>query len=596
MKRSIKNSIMIVCLIGLIGMMIVTIKMAGLNSSSKVPSIQHNIMLNQSNHSNSEHNKSPVRHDKNNDNQTTNNSPSRSDEDNKQNNTPTDKPSKSGNIQSNSTGNSSSTLDESNKKQSYDEQRQTSNMSNDGVDMIYYIVFGFESFIIAGIIIYLIMSKFNKKSLKDTFKSSDKALIYLLSIVILTSVLTFIDSKLVNSKVNSTEKISKDNIIQSGKKEVTKEETISDDISTSKSDESGIVVKDGGKAKINGSKIEKSGDTSNTENSDFHGVNAGILVTKGSKATIKKAKIKTSANGGNGVFATGTHAKVKISNSTIETTGDSSSRGLDATYGGTIDADNVKITTQGNSSAALATDRGEGTVSVSESTLETNGSGSPDIYSTGDISVTDTNGVANNSQMVVIEGANTATVISSSLKASGAGNRKNVDDCGVMIYQSMSGDASNGTGIFTAHDSNLTLTSTKAPFFFVTNTSAVINLENTKLSYNSNILLNVKGTSEWGEINSNGGDVIMNTTNQDLVGDIKVDSISTLELNLTKSTYKGAINTDNTAKKIKLKLDEESTITLTSDTYVTDLDDELADYSNINFNGYKLFVNGKAIN
>ena len=57
MKRSIKNSIMIVCLIGLIGMMIVTIKMAGLNSSSKVPSIQHNIMLNQSNHSNSEHNR-----------------------------------------------------------------------------------------------------------------------------------------------------------------------------------------------------------------------------------------------------------------------------------------------------------------------------------------------------------------------------------------------------------------------------------------------------------------------------------------------------------------------------------------------------------
>lgn len=40
--------------------------------------------------------------------------------------------------------------------------------------------------------------------------------------------------------------------------------------------------------------------------------------------------------------------------------------------------------------------------------------------------------------------------------------------------------------------------------FFVTNTDAVINLTNTKLSYGSNTLLSVKGTSEWGQSGSNG--------------------------------------------------------------------------------------------
>ena len=60
-------------------------------------------------------------------------------------------------------------------------------------------------------------------------------------------------------------------------------------------------------------------------------------------------------------FSTGTDSKIYISDSTITTTGSSSSRGLDATYGGYIEADNVKITTRGGSCATLATDRGEGT-------------------------------------------------------------------------------------------------------------------------------------------------------------------------------------------------------------------------------------------
>ena len=45
-----------------------------------------------------------------------------------------------------------------------------------------------------------------------------------------------------------------------------------------------------------------------------------------------------------------------------------------------------------------------------------------------------------------------------------------------------------------------------------------------------------------------------------------------------------------------LQLYESSKIKLTGDSYVTSLNDADSSYSNIDFNGYKLYVNGKAIN
>lgn len=397
---------------------------------------------------------------------------------------------------------------------------------------------------------------------------------------------------------------SSDSVDASGVYEITDEETVEGvDYTTDTADESVILVKDGGNLTLTDSTITKSGgDSSDTENSEFYGVNAGILVTEDSTATISGANISTNATGSNAVFSTGTDSKIYISDSVITTTGSSSSRGLDATYGGYIEADNVTITTQGGSCATLATDRGEGTVIAKNSTLETNGSGSPVIYSTGDISLSDSTGTANAAQMVVVEGKNTATVTDSTLYASGAGNRGDVDIAGIMIYQSMSGDADEGTGSFSAEDSTLTINSDSdyyetAPMFFVTNTDAVINLTNTKLVYGSNILLSAAGTSEWGNSDSNGGNVTLNAENQVLTGDIVIDDISTLEINLTSSSdYTGTINADNTAESITLKLDSTSTITLTGDSYVTSLEDEDTSYGNIDFNGYKLYVNGTAIN
>ena len=372
---------------------------------------------------------------------------------------------------------------------------------------------------------------------------------------------------------------------------VTSSETISSDLSSSDSDKSVIYVSSTGSATIGSNTISKtSGDSSNTENSEFYGVNAAILVNGGS-ATLTGTTVTTAAKGANAIFATNS-GTITINGGTITSTGASSARGLDATYGGKITANSLTINTSGGSCASLATDRGEGTVSCTSCILTTAGAGSPVIYSTGDITITSSTGTATGAQMVVVEGKNSATVKSSTLKCTGVGNRNNVDKCGVMIYQSQSGDADDGIGSFTASDSKMEIFSSSsvyssAPMFFVTNTEATITLSNVTFTYGSGIFLDIEGTDQWGTSGSNGGDVTMTVTGQTIVGDIVVDDYSSLTLKLSSSSsFKGKINSAKSSGSIYIVIDASSKITLTGDSYITKLENADSSGSNIDTGSY----------
>lgn len=65
---------------------------------------------------------------------------------------------------------------------------------------------------------------------------------------------------------------------------------------------------------------------------------------------------------------------------------------------------------------------------------------------------------------------------------------------------------------------------------------------------------------------------------------------------MNNSYFEGIINKENNAKKINLKIDKNSTIKLIGDSYVTSFTNDDSTNSNIDFNGYKLYVNGTAIN
>lgn len=305
---------------------------------------------------------------------------------------------------------------------------------------------------------------------------------------------------------------------------------------SSKDDEVVFLVINGGSLVIDGDvTIKKTGSSDFDGRGDlysFYGVNSAIVVVgDGSSATINGAKIETSVAGANAVVATNGGA-VGISDTKISTTKDSS-RGLHATYGGTIEASGVTIDTKGQSCAALATDRGAGSVSATDMKLSTAGAGSPLVYSTGKITVSDSEGTATGAQIAVVEGKNSVELEDCVFKANGNGNRGSVDNAGVMIYQSMSGDASEGTGTFTADDCDFEILSDsdvydETPFFFVTNTEAKIKLSDTKISFSdSRELILAQGTSEWGRSGQNGGKVTVSLSNVTATNTmVEEDSIS----------------------------------------------------------------------
>ncbi len=351
------------------------------------------------------------------------------------------------------------------------------------------------------------------------------------------------------------------------------------------SDQNSFIGKNKATITINSSVFDKTGNTTNDDNSNFRGQNAVVLGIEGSQTSIKDSNITSNSIGSNAVFATGEGSVVNVENTNIHTKGDSS-RGLDATYKGTVNGKNLTITTEGAHSATLATDRGEGTITAEAAKLTTSGTGSPVIYSTGNITANNVNGVANKSEIGVVEGKNSITLTNS--------NVTGYHDNGFMLYQSFSGDAESGIARLKAENNTLTTHGTGA-FIYVNNTTAEADLTgNTILMPNTTTLVKAAADSRWGKDGENGGHLTLRASNQELSGNIVADSISTIALDMANgSSLVGAINTDNTAKEVTVKLSKDSTWTLTGDSYVKSLTNEDTTGENIHLNGYKLVVANK---
>ena len=351
------------------------------------------------------------------------------------------------------------------------------------------------------------------------------------------------------------------------------------------SDQNSFIGKNKATITIDSSVFDKTGNTTNDDNSNFHGQNAVVLGIEGSQTSIKDSNITSNSIGSNAVFATGEGSVINVENTNIHTKGDSS-RGLDATYKGTVNGKNLTITTEGAHSATLATDRGEGTITAEAAKLTTSGTGSPVIYSTGNITANNVNGVANKSEIGVVEGKNSITLTNS--------NVTGYHDNGFMLYQSFSGDAESGIARLKAENNTLTTHGTGA-FIYVNNTTAEADLTgNTILMPNTTTLVKAAADSRWGKSGENGGHLTLRASNQELSGNIVADSISTIAIDMANgSSLVGAINTDNTAKEVTLKLSKDSTWTLTGDSYVKSLTNEDTTGSNIHLNGYKLVVADK---
>ena len=144
------------------------------------------------------------------------------------------------------------------------------------------------------------------------------------------------------------------------------------------------------------------------------------------------------------------------------------------------------------------------------------------------------------------------------------------------------------------------LVSKNGDMFYVTNTSSIVSLSGVDLTLaDGAYLLRVSGNEKFKRVGPQWvqtvGIPLSIFPRQTISGDIYVDLISTLEMNISdSSSFTGSINSDGSqASALTVTIDSTSTWTLTADSYVTSFNGSL---DNVVANGYTLYVNGSAVN
>ena len=353
-------------------------------------------------------------------------------------------------------------------------------------------------------------------------------------------------------------------------------------------DESAVDVSGTASVTLTDAVISKtSGDASSADASSFRGVNAAVRVYDSASLVLEGCTIDAAASNATGVFAYD-GAVIEMKDCTVTVTGGGAG-GVQVAGGGTLIGENLTVTSK--SKAAIRSDRGGGTLILNGGTYTSTGSnGCPAIYSTADITVSNAVCVSEASRAVIIEGKNTVTLENCSLTGNDQSTKSNSVKANVLLYQSASGDASVGTSVFTMRGGDMTCL--KGAMFYVTNTDSIIHLENASLVLSPDETLLICSAGRWGKDGMNGGNCTFNAVSQVLEGSIQVDAISQLKLNLTASTYTGAVNAGNEGGEVHVTLSGDSTWVLTQDSYITSFEGDL---SAVDAGTYHLYVSGTQV-
>ena len=365
--------------------------------------------------------------------------------------------------------------------------------------------------------------------------------------------------------------------------EYTEDTTVSNEtIESTGTDENAALISSGANVTLDNDTITRtSADSQGGDNSSFYGVGAAVLATDGT-AYVKDGSVTTDAAGGAGLFAYG-DGTVYASGTTVKTTQDTSG-GVHVAGGGTLYGWDLDVETNGESSAAIRSDRGGGTMVIDGGNYVSNGVGSPAIYSTADIAVSNASLTANGSEAVCIEGLNSIHLYDCDLTGNMSDLDQNDNTWTVILYQSMSGDSEVGNSTFQMDGGSLT--SENGGVFYTTNTESTITLNNVDINYNDDneFFLQCTGNTNqrgWGQAGANGADCHFTGISQDMQGNVIWDSISDLDFYLTDgSSLTGAVVDDESYAGeggegyCNVYVSADSTWTVTGDSTVSSLENE----------------------
>ena len=228
--------------------------------------------------------------------------------------------------------------------------------------------------------------------------------------------------------------------------------------------------------------------------------------------------------------------------------------------------------------------KGGGIMTVDGGTYISRGKGSPAVYCTADIAISNAVLTADGSEAVCIEGLNSLKLTDCSLTGNIPEDSRNDCNWTVILYQSMSGDSEVGNSTFEMTGGSLT--SQNGGLFYTTNTESTFSLKNVTInpSVSNDFFLKCTGNANqrgWGHQGSNGADCIFTADSQNMEGDIIWDSVSTLDFTMKNgSTLTGAFVQDESAAGTggsgyaNLILDSSSAWTVTGDSTLTSLKSE----------------------
>lgn len=208
------------------------------------------------------------------------------------------------------------------------------------------------------------------------------------------------------------------------------------------------------------------------------------------------------------------------------------------------------------------TAKGSGTkVTVQEGSIGINrlGGAAVNVVSGGVVELNETNVSTNAWALCNVDGGS-VTFNDCILKEGGV--------CGFLLYGAQRND---GQGTLDLNKNMLTISD--GPMFLVTNTSALITMTGNKINGMTDELLSVKA-DYWGTAGANGGKASLILKKQTISGDIKVDSISSLELKLQKGArFNGHINQkENRCAHVSVKIESGAVWTVKGESYLTSIE------------------------
>ncbi len=188
------------------------------------------------------------------------------------------------------------------------------------------------------------------------------------------------------------------------------ESLMNETIESTQPNHSVICNQNGGTVTLDQNTLVKSGDSINTD-----GTNSIVYTTGSSFTKIDQSDLQSTSKGSSGIVAN-EKAMVYANDSTIMTSNDSSN-GLEAVSSGQIIANQMDITTQGNQSAAVNVKQNDGSISLTNSILSTDGNDAPLLHANGTIEADNVSGNASHSKIAEVEGGQHLSIYNSQLSS-----------------------------------------------------------------------------------------------------------------------------------------------------------------------------------